>query len=76
MVRGPAEYVPSVQVKVVSTRTAMPLEHNEETSIRDSISGQVRTAVNPLLPQGSARFPLSKGFFRGMARRTTIEFSC
>ena len=41
MVRGPTEYVPSVQVEVVSTRTAMPLKGNEESSIRDSISGQV-----------------------------------
>ena len=61
--RGPAEYVPSVQVEVVSTRTAMPLNGNEETSIRDSISGQVRAAANPLLLLGSARFPLGKVSF-------------
>ena len=63
MVRGPTEYVPSVQVEVVSTRTAMPLKGNEESSIRDSISGQVRAAANPLLPQGSAHFPLGKVSF-------------
>ena len=72
MLRGPAEYVPSVQVEVVSTRTAMPPQHNEETSVRDSISGQVRTVANPLLLQGWARFPLSKVLFRGMVRGIII----
>jgi hypothetical protein len=54
MVRGPTEYVPSVQVEVVSTRTAMPPNDNADTSmVRDSIPGQVRAAPPPFC--GSAR---------------------
>lgn len=42
MIRGPAEYVPSVEVEVVCKRTAIPLDENEGIYVRDIKTGRVR----------------------------------
>ena len=42
MLRGPAEYVPPVEVEVVNTRRAIPLDDNEGIYVRDTRSGKVR----------------------------------
>jgi len=42
MIRGPAEYVPPVEVEVVTKRTAMPLDENEGIYVRDVKTGKVR----------------------------------
>ena len=42
MIRGPVEYVPSVEVDVVKKRTAIPLDENEGIYIRDVKTGRVR----------------------------------
>lgn len=42
MIRGPGEYVPSVEVEVVTKRTAIPLDENEGIYVRDIKTGQVR----------------------------------
>ena len=41
MIRGPAEYVPPVEVEVVMKRTAMPLDENEGIYVRDVKTGKV-----------------------------------
>ena len=41
MIRGPAEYVPPVEVEVVMKRTAMPLDENEGIYVRDIKTGKV-----------------------------------
>lgn len=45
MIRGPCEYVPSVEVEVVSRRKAIPLDANEGVYVRDIRSGQVRAEI-------------------------------
>ncbi|CAH3108819.1 unnamed protein product [Porites lobata] len=42
MIRGPSEYVPPVQVEVVSRRKAIPLDENEGIYVRDIKTGRVR----------------------------------
>ena len=42
MIRGPGEYVPSVEMEVVTKRTAIPLDENEGIYVRDIKTGQVR----------------------------------
>ena len=42
MIRGPCEYVPSVEVEVVAQRKAIPLDENEGIYVRDIKSGKVR----------------------------------
>lgn len=42
MIKGPLEYVPPVQVEVVTKRHAIPLDLNEGIYIRDLKSGKVR----------------------------------
>ena len=42
MIRGPAEYVPPVEVEVVTKRTAIPLDENEGIYVRDVKTGKVR----------------------------------
>lgn len=42
MIRGPVEYVPPVEVEVVTRRTAIPLDENEGIYIRDVKTGRVR----------------------------------
>lgn len=42
MIRGPAEYVPPVELEVVSKRKAIPLDANEGIYVRDTKTGKVR----------------------------------
>eukprot|EP01137_Pigoraptor_chileana_P037473 Opistho-2@34592 len=42
MIRGPVEYVPSVQAEVVQKRKAIPLDENEGIYVRDIKTGKVR----------------------------------
>ena len=43
MIRGPTEYVPPVEVEVVTKRTAIPLDENEGIYVRDVKTGKVRS---------------------------------
>eukprot|EP00794_Sanderia_malayensis_P013890 gene13890-15338_t len=45
MIRGPCEYVPPVEVEVVSRRKAIPLDANEGVYIRDIRTGKVRAEI-------------------------------
>jgi major vault protein len=45
MIRGPAEYVPPVEVEVVTQRTAIPLDENEGIYVRDIKTGRVRAII-------------------------------
>ena len=45
MIRGPCEYVPPVEVEVVSRRTAIPLDANEGVYVRDIRTGKVRAEI-------------------------------
>ena len=53
MIRGPIEYVPPVEVEVVTKRTAIPLDENEGIYVRDIKSGKVRaiTGITYMLNQ-------------------------
>ena len=42
MIRGPLEYVPPVEVEVVTKRKAIPLDENEGIYVRDVKNGKVR----------------------------------
>jgi len=42
MIRGPVEYVPPVEVEVVTKRTAIPLDENEGIYVRNVKNGKVR----------------------------------
>ena len=42
MIRGPIEYIPSVEVEVMTKRTAIPLDENEGIYVRDVKTGKVR----------------------------------
>ena len=42
MIRGPVEYVPPVEVEVVTKRTALPLDENEGIYVRNVKTGKVR----------------------------------
>uniref|UniRef100_A0A0B7A692 Major vault protein n=1 Tax=Arion vulgaris TaxID=1028688 RepID=A0A0B7A692_9EUPU len=42
MIRGPKEYVPSVEVEVITKRQAIPLDVNEGIYVRDIKTGKVR----------------------------------
>ncbi|KAF6041169.1 MVP [Bugula neritina] len=42
MIRGPTEYVPPVEVEVVTERLAIPLDENEGIYVRDVKTGKVR----------------------------------
>ena len=42
MIRGPQEYVPPVEVEVVTKRKAIPLDENEGIYVRHVKSGKVR----------------------------------
>lgn len=41
MIRGPLEYVPPVEVEVVTKRKAIPLDENEGIYVRDIKTGKV-----------------------------------
>jgi major vault protein len=45
MIRGPAEYIPPVEVEVVTKRKAIPLDENEGVYVRDTKTGKVRAMV-------------------------------
>jgi len=45
MLRGPMEYIPPVEVEVMTKRRAIPLHENEGIYVRNSNSGQVRAVV-------------------------------
>ena len=45
MIRGPCEYVPPVEVEVVSRRKAIPLDANEGVYVRDIRTGKVRAEI-------------------------------
>eukprot|EP00049_Salpingoeca_infusionum_P009986 m.169685 g.169685 ORF g.169685 m.169685 type:complete len:858 (+) comp14504_c0_seq1:497-3070(+) len=54
MIRGPTEYVPPVEVTVVETRTAIPLDANEGIYVRNTKTGKVSKIV------GSQTYMLSE----------------
>lgn len=45
MVRGPCDYIPPIQVEVVSRRKAIPLDDNEGIYVRNLKSGRVRAVT-------------------------------
>ncbi|XP_078508524.1 major vault protein [Lissotriton helveticus] len=45
MIRGPVEYVPPVEVEVLLTREAIPLDENEGIYVRDIKTGKVRAVI-------------------------------
>eukprot|EP00116_Pleurobrachia_bachei_P000209 sb/3460471/ len=45
MIRGPAEFIPSVDIEIVERRKAFPLDENEGIYVRDIKSGKVRAIV-------------------------------
>ena len=45
MIRGPAEYIPPVQVSVLERRQAIPLDENEGIYVRDETTGKVRAVM-------------------------------
>ncbi|XP_069508129.1 major vault protein [Ambystoma mexicanum] len=45
MIRGPLEYVPPVEVQVLLTREAIPLDENEGIYVRDIKTGKVRAVI-------------------------------
>jgi major vault protein len=45
MIRGPVEYVPPVEVDVVTKRKAIPLDENEGIYVRDVKTGKVRAVT-------------------------------
>lgn len=49
MIRGPLEYVPPVEVDVVTKRKAIPLDENEGIYVRHIKSGKVRDTILLLL---------------------------
>jgi len=45
MLLGPLEYVPPIEVEVVTVRQAIPLDENEGIYVRDKLSGHVRSVT-------------------------------
>ena len=45
MLKGPMEYIPTVEVEVVTTRKAIPLHDNEGIYVRNIKSGAVRAVI-------------------------------
>jgi major vault protein len=45
MIKGPTDYVPPVEVEVVTRRKAMPLDENEGIYVRDIKSGKIRAVI-------------------------------
>jgi len=43
MIKGPLDYIPPVQVEILETRKAIPLDDNEGIYVRDVRTGKVRT---------------------------------
>ncbi len=46
MIRGPLEYVPPVEVEVVTKRKAIPLDENEGIYVRHIKSGKVKFLIS------------------------------
>ncbi|CAD5126039.1 unnamed protein product [Dimorphilus gyrociliatus] len=46
MIRGPVEYMPPVEVEVVTKRTAIPLDENEGIYVRNIKNGKVRAVTS------------------------------
>merc|ERR1719192_2264170 len=45
MLKGPTEYIPPVEVEVVTRRRAIPLHENEGIYVRNTNTGQVRAVI-------------------------------
>ena len=45
MLKGPMEYMPTVEVEVVTTRQAIPLHENEGIYVRNTKTGGVRAVI-------------------------------
>lgn len=45
MIRGPMEYVPPIEVNVITRRKLIPLDRNEGVYIRNTQTGEVRTVI-------------------------------
>ena len=45
MVRGPIEYIPPIEAKVLCTRKSFPLDRNEGIYVRDKVTGLVRAVI-------------------------------
>ena len=45
MIKGPTDYVPPVEVEVVTRRKAIPLDENEGIYVRDVKSGKIRAII-------------------------------
>ena len=45
MIKGPTDYVPPVEVEVVTKRKAMPLDENEGIYVRDIKTGKIRAVI-------------------------------
>jgi major vault protein len=45
MIRGPIEYVPPVEVEVVTKRVAIPLDENEGIYVRNTKTGRVQAII-------------------------------
>ena len=45
MLKGPMEYMPTVEVEVVTTRKSIPLHENEGIYVRNTKSGSVRAVI-------------------------------
>lgn len=42
IIKGPREYIPPVEVKIVERRKAIPLDANEGIYVRNNRTGEVR----------------------------------
>lgn len=47
MIHGPRDYIPPVQVKVIETRKAIPLDKNEGIYVRDIQTGELKLVSGP-----------------------------
>jgi len=47
MIRGPRDYIPRVEVEVIETRKAIPLDKNEGSYVRDIQTGELRLVSGP-----------------------------
>ena len=45
MIKGPTDYVPCVEVEVVTRRKALPLDENEGIYVRDIKTGKIRAVI-------------------------------
>lgn len=45
MVRGPCEFIPSIEMEIIDRRKALPLDENEGIYVRDIKTGRVRAVI-------------------------------